>query len=125
MLTVAALALLVVGACSLPAGMMTTMSMMQGGMMSSMSPPAPCCTPPQWQGVLVDLKSQYDVVSTVVYDTTKMMEGVWTTMRTTGQVVSHSLIDYKAMVMYQALWVAGQAPACKKESFNVPMFSCM
>ncbi|KAK3729348.1 hypothetical protein RRG08_053548 [Elysia crispata] len=98
---------------------------MQGGMMSSMTPPQPCCIPATWQGVLVDLKSQYDVVSTVVFDTTKMLEGVWTTMRTTGQVVSHALFDYSKQMMYEAVWMADQAPTCKKETFNMPMFSCM
>ncbi|RUS79689.1 hypothetical protein EGW08_012543 [Elysia chlorotica] len=125
MLTVAALALLVVGACSQQAGMMTTMSMMQGGMMSSMSPPAPCCTPATWQGFIVDLKSPLDLINTVVYDSNKKMEGVWSTMRTTGQVVAHTLIDYNAQMMYSAQYMPNMAPACKKEVFKMPMFRCL
>ncbi|GFR89888.1 hypothetical protein ElyMa_004290500 [Elysia marginata] len=103
MLSFLTLAVLVAGAWSLP---MTTMSMgmmdtgmMNMGMMSTMTPPKPCCIPPQWQGVLVDLKAKYDVVSTVVYDSGKQMQGTWTTMRTTGQVVAHSLIDYSKVRM--------------------------
>ncbi|KAK3792680.1 hypothetical protein RRG08_032317 [Elysia crispata] len=124
MFSLAAFALLVVGACSQPADMMTTMSMMQGGMMSSMTPPQPCCIPATWQGVIVDLKSQYDVVSTVVYDSTKKLEAVWTTMRATGQVVAHTLIDYNSQMMYLAQYTPTQSPTCTKEAFTMPMFRC-
>ncbi|GFR89894.1 hypothetical protein ElyMa_004290700 [Elysia marginata] len=80
--------LLVIGAWSLQ---------LPADAMSTVTPPKPCCVPAQWQGALVDLKSQDDVVSTVVYDYVKKMEGSWTTMRATGQLVAHSLIDYGAV----------------------------
>ncbi|GFO47683.1 hypothetical protein PoB_007418800 [Plakobranchus ocellatus] len=61
------LAIMMAGAWSLPAGDMDGMMMMMGNMTKmpdmtgTMATPMPCCTPPTWQGYLVDLKSQYDV----------------------------------------------------------------
>lgn len=46
-------------------------------------------------------------------------------MRTTGQVVAHSLIDYNTQMMYEAEYIPGQTPNCKKSDFKMPMFRCM